>query len=298
MSPSWAEITSWSRRGAASRAKGRSSRSASGGPRTNDTAPRKHAAASRWSPLSAATRPSRTSRSSSAASTPPASTDERVAGTLTDDGVATDHPPELRDLRLQRVRRLGRLIITPQLVDETIVRDRARRREGEERKERLQLGSGDRHQPGGRVGLDRAEERDRHVRCHEAPTPSCSRRTPKAEATAGRTRGLRPGLTGDRRVPQRHLSARPHPASMLITDHTRPMTTSNHRPRAKSGRRRTLVACLVGFAGVAGSFGGISGLRDHDPGRVHGPFHHPAPARARRCRRRWGSRRGRAGPGR
>ena len=69
-----------------------------------------------------------------------------------------EHPTKLRHLRLQRVGGFGRLVLAPAFVDEPIVRHRTGRRQREQRKERLELGAGDRHRAAG-AHLDRAEDR-------------------------------------------------------------------------------------------------------------------------------------------
>ena len=82
------------------------------------------------------------------------------------DDVSPEDPAEVRDERLQSVRRVRRLIGAPQLLDQPVVGHAVRRGEREQCQQRLQLHSGDRR--GAAVGshLDRAEERHKNGAFH------------------------------------------------------------------------------------------------------------------------------------
>ena len=153
------------------------------------TADTKCSTAVRWSPRREALRPSCTSCSSRVASTPSASTARTYPEPVRTTASRPEQPPELGDLRLKRVRRLRRLVVAPQLVDEPIVGHGARCGEREQREQGLELGAGDRNRSRTDIDLGRAEQRDQERRHIEPTDDIIARRWRVAVPVAPRSGG-------------------------------------------------------------------------------------------------------------
>jgi hypothetical protein len=111
---------------------------------------------------------------------------ERVTGGVPADLVTADDATKVRDLGLESVGGLRRLVVAPQLLEQAVVGDGVRRRQGEHGQERLQLGARHRHRAGAGVDLDRPEQRHAHLRSSHVHPPRTGRYcVPGPTSTAG-----------------------------------------------------------------------------------------------------------------
>ena len=93
----------------------------------------------------------------------------------------TEQPSQMGHQRLQGVRRVAGLIVTPQLVDQSIIRNRVRHRERKDRQQGLKLGPGHRTRSRPVIDLDRAEQRHRNG--HHDSTFRSSHPSPRTSGT-------------------------------------------------------------------------------------------------------------------
>ena len=160
----------------------------------------------------------------------------------------TEHPPQLGHLRLQRVRRVARLIVTPQLVDQPIVRTGVRHSERKQRQQRLKLDPRHRTRTRAVVDLDRAEQRHRDGH-HDS-----TRRSPPTLATASRPAadpvpGFSSGPPQHRSARCSHADDRSHPAqrSARRSNPGPPRRRPARRPAALGGSARQRTFQIAGL---------------------------------------------------
>jgi len=85
-----------------------------------------------------------------------------VAGRSRRDRVSAERPPELGDVRLQDLRRRGRRLVGPEILDQTVARDRLVHVEQQDREERPRLRRAQRDRAAFGDSFERPEDAELH----------------------------------------------------------------------------------------------------------------------------------------